>query len=100
MKATYFISFLLLIANFGASAQVNKGDNIKNASLGRFEGTYVWSKGSDTVMIHLKKENVELMKDIRSDVLIGFHKYVRNGQVVESSYDFVRTGYADKRSKQ
>jgi len=98
MKATYVLSLLLILITIGASAQVKKGDNVKNASLGRFEGTYVWSQGTDTVTIYLRKENIEIMKDIRSDVLIGFHKYVKNGHIIESSYEYRKTNYAEKHS--
>jgi hypothetical protein len=102
-NTTFFITTILLIFSAIAHAQPKQiqpktGDNIKNASLNKFEGIYVWSHGADTLMIILKKENVELVKGIKSDVLIGFHKYVKNGRIVESSYDYHKSNHTDKRS--
>lgn len=100
---TFFILAILLTFSSLSKAQQKqvqpkKGDNIKNASLNKFEGIYVWLHGSDTLKILLKKENVELVKGIKSDVLIGFHKYVKDGKVVESSYDYHKSNHTDKRS--
>lgn len=64
-------------------------------NLNKFVGTWRWSSGLDTVIINLKK-----MKHIYStpptpamqqDWLYGGHIYIKNGQVVESSMQYINS---------
>lgn len=100
MKKPIIIVYMLCLVNFvyGQSNKFpQKGDNFKNDNIDRFQGDWVWGHNGDTVKIYLKKEDLEVAPEIRADVLVGFHKYIQNGKVVESSYELRNTKEAKKR---
>jgi hypothetical protein len=60
------------------------GSNIINNNINKFEGTWQWISGSDTLILKLKKLNASF-DTYTEDVLMGVHKYVKNGSVIENS---------------
>lgn len=73
--------------------------NIANPSLDKFIGTWVWSNGTESLTLVLKKENILLpfFENSRADVIIGFHMFKQGNAIVESSLSYVNTNYSDKR---
>lgn len=71
------------------------GDNFIDPALDKFVGTWIWSSGTDTVKIILKKENIQFSGDsYRGDRIIGFHLYKRGTTIVESSIAHQNTNWA------
>ena len=65
----------------------------------KYVGTWKWASGNDSFEIILKKEKVfDISEDDLSciDVIIGFHKYIKNGVVVESSLQHQNTTFTQR----
>ena len=60
------------------------GSNVTNNYINKFEGTWLWTSGNDTLILKLKKKNEEF-GDYTEDVLLGVHKYVKNGVVFDDA---------------
>jgi hypothetical protein len=60
------------------------GTNVANNYLNKFEGTWRWVNGSDTLTLRLKKKNTTF-NNYTEDVLMGTHRYVQNGSIVEDA---------------
>lgn len=72
------------------------GDNIKDGNLDKFIGTWIWHNDSDSLILTFKKENIYMDRaDIHMDVLIGFHKFVKNNVVIENSTEHISSWYND-----
>jgi hypothetical protein len=103
MKKIIIIGIAFLIS-CGTIAQMptppQPNGNIINASIDKFIGTWVWSNGTETLTLVLKKENILLpfLKNSRSDMIIGFHKFEQGNTIVESSISYVNTNYSDNHS--
>lgn len=98
----HIILILLILVGGLVSAQTNfpkDGDNIKNPHIDKFVGTWIWSNGTESLEFVLKKKNILLPigNNIRTDVLYGFHKYVKDGKELENSLQYVNTDYKDKK---
>lgn len=85
-----------------ASAQTipQPNGNIINQTLQKFEGTWLWTNGTDTVKLFLKKDNILLAvpANSRADALIGFHLYKKGNTIVENYLPYSTTVFADKRN--
>lgn len=60
------------------------GSNVVNNYINKFEGVWKWINGNDTLILKLKKTN-KLFGDYTEDVLLGVHKYVKNGIVIDDA---------------
>lgn len=56
-----------------------------NPELDKFVGTWKWMSGTDTVIVILEKQVQNMPTKNNLELIVGWHKYVKNGQVVESS---------------
>lgn len=57
-----------------------------NNELNKFVGTWRWTSGNDTVIIVLQKQVCNFLYSSKSaEILVGWHKYIKNGQNVEKS---------------
>ncbi len=77
------------------------GDNIKNNDINKFIGTWKWEYEKETLIFILKKENIlhSFGKNIREDMIIGFHDLSKNGQIIETSTQYSYTNYSLKNNK-
>ncbi len=87
------IGFLFMSSTLNCKAQSNfpqDGDNIVNNHINKFVGTWVWTSGNTSLQLVLKKENVKQPygNNIYADVIIGFHKYTDNGNIIENSTQY------------
>lgn len=85
-----FICLLLFICSikFSEAQFPVPGSNIQHSSLSNFEGTWRWASGNSELIIKLKKVNVHYSAyDFSEDVLIGSHKYIKDGIVIEDFLD-------------
>jgi hypothetical protein len=57
-------------------------------------GSWKYIEGKDTIEFLLKPSQIKVV-DTTYPILFGFHKYIRNGVMVESSMNDANTDYAD-----
>jgi hypothetical protein len=101
MKKIIIIGIAFLIS-CGTIAQMptppQPNGNITNSSIDKFIGTGVWSNGTETLTLVLKKENILLHfpENSRAESIIGFHKFEQGNTIVESSISYVNTNFSDK----
>ena len=74
------------------------GDNYLNNNLDKFIGTWKYSDANQSFTIILKKENIRLPveNDVRADAMIGFHKFIKSGNVIEDTTIDYNTNFSDK----
>ncbi len=101
MKIVALFLVILLNANYSNSQTISypeqNGNNINNG-LNKFVGTWLWVNDTDTIKIILKKENVLLPPDelnYRSDMIVGYHFYKKNGNIMENSLQYSGLNFAD-----
>jgi hypothetical protein len=103
MKKIIIIGIAFLIS-CGTIAQMptppQPNGNITNSSIDKFIGTWVWSNGTETLTLVLKKENILLPfpENSRAESIIGFHKFEQGNTIVESSISYVNTNFSDGHS--
>lgn len=77
------------------------GSNILNLDIDKFVGTWYWEGTGKSLKFILKKENVDFMPitkmDYKADLIVGFHKFVENGIIIEDSTPYYKTFYNDKK---
>jgi len=86
LKKIFFLLFGIIISTQTLKAQTNYIPL----------GTWMYINGNDTIEIYLKSTQINVA-DTSYPTLIGFHKYVKNGQLIESSLNFGNTNFADKK---
>jgi hypothetical protein len=74
---------LILISVFIST--VSYSQLVVNNDLNKFSGTWKWTSGNDTMVIVLEKQVVTLPGGRSNEVLVGWHEYIKNGQVAQSS---------------
>jgi hypothetical protein len=83
MKKIIFLFSVL--CTFKASAQVMT-DNNSN----KFIGTWQWTSGTDTLKIVLEKQIYTIpASGVSSENLVGWHPYIKNGILKQSSLQYV-----------
>jgi hypothetical protein len=78
-------SFTALMFIFLASQSYSQDTTTMN----KFIGTWRWVSNTDTVLIVLQKQNVTIYPRYSRPLLAGWHKYVKNGQLIQSSLQYV-----------
>lgn len=78
--------FLILVI---VSSKLSFSQTINNPELDKFVGTWQWVSGNDTVTIILNKQVSIFPNGDSREILVGWHKYVQNGQLKESSLQYV-----------
>lgn len=104
MKNLVILLICFLLSNFimNCKAQNNfpqDGDNIVNNHINKFVGTWYWSSGNNSFQLILKIENIKdpyININFYYDTLIGFHKFVSNGTVIENSTQYSYTNFSNK----
>ena len=83
-KIKFLIVFLLLVGFTAKSQPPPDGSNVLNPELDKFEGTWIWSDGSKTLTLMLKKVNHNF-GNYSKDVLYGVHQWVTPAGVIEDN---------------
>ena len=78
------LSGLFFATTYIKAQQPAPGSYLSNNYVTKFEGTWRWTSGNDTVTIRLKKLKTQL-SNYEEDILMGTHSYIKNGRLVESS---------------
>jgi hypothetical protein len=59
------------------------------SQLDKFVGTWRWVSNNDTVSIVLEKQNVQIYPGYIKTLIVGWHKYVKNGILIQSSFQYI-----------
>lgn len=87
-KHIIFIALLMISLN-GFSQTTHYDPN-----LDKFVGTWKWSSGNDTLTIVLQKQMENTHPTFGSrEAIIGWHRYVKNGQLKESNMQYLGLDY-------
>ncbi len=97
-----FFAFFLIISKYGFAQGPIQGEYRIDNYIDKFIGTWQWTTGQDTITIKLKKIKFNVIDTDLSffkDVLMGCHKYVKNGIVIEDNlWKFSSVGQNSKGS--
>lgn len=102
-KIKFFISIIIMIISLQVHSQTLKttsNSNNLNNNIDNFIGTWYWKDNGKSLKIIFKKDNIDLpmYDNVKTDVLIGFHKYISNNIVVENSTQYINSRFTDKKS--
>ena len=98
MKLLFIVIFLFSGCYTLQAQPPAPGSNVTNNYINKFEGTWKWINGSDTLVLILMKKN-ESFTNYSADVLLGVHKYVQNGVTIQDVlYKFDSISYNYKNS--
>jgi hypothetical protein len=96
MKHKIIIAFVFLIISVRCFSQAPLlGEYRTDNNIDKFVGIWQWTSGADTVVIKLKKVKYLNTDPVtyHDDVLMGCHKYVKNGIILEDNISqFVNIG--------
>lgn len=91
MKHIFLVVFIFLSLSGKAQPPHPAGTYTTHPELNEFIGTWRWTSGTDTVILVLKKQMIYYppIMDYNEERLVGWHKYVKNGVVIESDLQSV-----------
>ncbi|MFC7348014.1 DUF6705 family protein [Chryseobacterium zhengzhouense] len=86
--------FMLLLYSVNAYSQNHvpqAGDTIPNPNLEKYAGTWKWENNGKSFTLILKKMSGLFPMNINmsGDMLIGYHEYKNNGNIIESSLPYI-----------
>ena len=84
MKLLFIVIFLFPGCYTLQAQPPAPGSNVTNNYINKFEFTLLFFIGNDTLILNLKKTN-KSFGDFTKDVLLGVHKYVKNGVVFDDA---------------
>jgi hypothetical protein len=91
------IGILILFIALKSSGQFPYPPCSYNAKpeLDKFVGTWRWVSGADTLELKLYKQAIHFPEPMDFDVenIIGWHRYVKNGVLIESSFPYAGLPY-------
>lgn len=100
----FIIAFITMIpsAIFCQELDTSPNANNLNPNLDKYVGTWKWEANNKSFKMVLKKQNIVLPpanRNVRADVIYGFHQYTDGMLIVESSMSFSNNSFNDgKRS--
>ncbi|RCU43354.1 hypothetical protein EIZ47_04040 [Chryseobacterium lacus] len=92
-----FIFFVFFIK--GQNIEPQPGDNLLNAELNKYVGTWKWESNGTSLTIVFKKVNakVPVTMNLYADILFGYHQYKVNNTIVEDSLPFINATFNQKK---
>jgi hypothetical protein len=99
MKNIISILFILIMTLAKSQNYPQPNTNHTDPHLDKFVGTWQWQNGNSSLKLILKKENalMPFPENYFSDVMIGFHKFISNGSVIEDFSTFNTTNFSNKK---
>ena len=96
--ATLFFASLMYSqhGNLGTPVQIQCSSYTPKPELDKFTGHWKWTSGNNSFEMVLKKEKIfNITGDTQAckDVIIGFHEYIKNGVLIESSLQNQNTNF-------
>jgi hypothetical protein len=99
MKNILSMLFILITTTAKSQNYPQPNTNDSDPNLDKFVGTWLWQNGNSSLKLILKKENALMLfpENYFSDVMIGFHKFISNGSVIEDFSTFNTTNFSNKK---
>ncbi|MEJ7823030.1 MAG: DUF6705 family protein [Chitinophagaceae bacterium] len=103
MKQSIIIIAIFTFSIIKIQAQTPKpGEYRINNSLLKFEGSWIWFNGTDTLKLVLKKEKLHqppgFAFNFYFDAIVGWYLYKKGNIIIENSLSFANTSYYDGHS--
>ena len=101
IKTIFALLIVLSTKMMSQTLNITSGANNINPNLDKYVGTWKWEGNNKSFTIIFKKENVTLppvSKNVKADILYGFHKYTDGQLIVENSLSFSNNSYNDGKS--
>ena len=94
-----WLLFIIMINITKAQNYPQPNTSKTDANLNKFVGTWIWQNGNNSFTLILKKENalMPFPENYHEEHIIGFHKYVNNGVVIENFLTVSNTNFSDKK---
>ncbi len=99
MKNQFYIilTLLFLVSNkvFSQDPTPKAGSNLTNLSLDKFAGSWIYTQGTDTVKLMLKKENifVNFGGGFKMDFVLGCYSFKKGNKIIENYLPFFNQIY-------
>jgi hypothetical protein len=91
---TILLVILIVISKNNIAQYITPGSYEINNTLSRFEGSWLWNNGTDTVWLNMQKQKVHFSDvPFDQDVLVGWHKYKKGNTIIESNYTNIGIQY-------
>ncbi len=92
------IAFLAIVNfAFAQGVDIKPGYHNSDPDAKKFAGIWEWKKGNDSFTLILSFQKIEYkrlsIKNVTSDAIVGWHKFVRNGKIIEDSTPFKFSNY-------
>ncbi len=89
------IVLLIIFSKIVTAQYIIPGSYNINNTLTRFEGTWRWTSGTDTVWLNMQKQKVHFSRiPCDRDLIVGWHKYKKGNTIIESNFQFIGVQYA------
>lgn len=100
LRVLVFTTITLMLNCNAQNNTPQNGQHIVDNDLNKFVGDWIWTNGSKSFKIILKKEIILLPQgtNITADVIIGFHEFKINGNSIENSTQFINSTLLDNKS--
>ena len=84
--------------NLGTPVQIQCSSYTQKPELDKFTGHWKWTSGNNSFEMVLKKEKIFSIigndHQACEDIIIGFHEYIKNGVLIESSLQHQDTNFS------
>ena len=89
-KIFLLLSYIAVNNIVQAQAPHLPGSFISHPELAKFIGDWKWGSGTDSVLLHLEKQFIHYPMPLSYDeeAIVGWHKYMKNGIMIESSLQY------------
>ncbi len=92
------IAFIAMVNfAFAQGVDIKPGHHHSDPDAKKFAGTWEWKKGNDSLTLILSFQKIEYkmlsIKNVTSDAIVGWHKFVKNGKAIENSTPFKYSKY-------
>lgn len=101
IKAIFIFLTMISLKVMSQTLNISPGANNLNPNLDKYVGMWKWEGNNKSFTIIFKKENIILppvSKNVKADVLYGFHKYTDGQLMVENSLSFSNNSYSEGKS--
>lgn len=103
MKNIFYLLNIVLCFSFNSYYSQNVAQYRSDPDLDKFVGTWKWGNTTNGLILIMKKENnIKISKNVNDnnkfDIIVGFHKLYKNGQVIDDSTMNSSTNFADKKN--
>ncbi|MDQ1090425.1 DUF6705 family protein [Siphonobacter sp. SORGH_AS_1065] len=91
-------AFIFKFNNSFSQSSLRLNSTYKSDNANKHVGEWKWSNGSETFKIYLFKDIMTQPGNIKVEVLNGYHSFEKDGKVIDSSYEFIKSSPKEQKS--